>query len=293
MRALPVFLAALFAMPALAWADSVPGPAARSFFLFGPPIGVAPARATAPAATPPARMVADVCRQATRVAGKAAAVPDHLLSAIARIESGRADGSGGTAPWPWSINVEGVDHVYDSKAAAIAGVLAFQAQGIRSIDVGCMQVNLAYHPNAFSGLEQAFDPVANANYAARFLVQLRDQTGSWDNAVAAYHSATPERGGPYRRKVMAALPEEQRIASLTPSPIAGLPASPGATGGGGGGTMLSNDAVHARILPLAANAPPGRDLGAYRNSPIPVTGRLLPMVVSRMTGGPGRAMPPA
>ena len=50
---------------------------------------------------------------------------------------------------------------------------AVQAQGVRSIDIGCMQVNLMHHPNAFATLDAAFDPLANALYAARFLTELR------------------------------------------------------------------------------------------------------------------------
>jgi hypothetical protein len=69
-----------------------------------------------------------------------------------------------------------------------------------------MQVNLMYHPNAFASLDQAFDPVANANYAARFLTELYGQTHSWTQATARYHSATPELGANYQRKVAAALP---------------------------------------------------------------------------------------
>ena len=55
---------------------------------------------------------------------------------------------------------------------AIAAVKALQARGVRSIDVGCMQINLSYHPHAFRDLDQAFDPHANAAYAERFLTQL-------------------------------------------------------------------------------------------------------------------------
>ncbi len=285
------------AEPALA--DSTPGPVPRSFYLFGPPIGVAPARASAPAGasavpavTGPAvtgpAVTGDVCRQAARAAGRAAAVPEGMLSAIARIESGRADGAGGTAPWPWSINVEGIDHVYDSKAEAIAAVRGYQARGARSIDVGCLQVNLFHHPAAFADLDQAFDPAINATYAAQFLVRLRDQTGNWDRAVAAYHSGNPELGEPYRRKVMAALPEEQRIAG-TPPPAASLP--PGAVAGAAGAVMLGNNAAQGRMLPLAANAAPGRDLGAYRLAPIQLTGRTMPLAASQLTGGMRR--PPA
>ena len=68
-------------------------------------------------------------------------------------------------PWPWTINAEGQGLFYDTKAQAVAAVRALQARGVRSIDVGCMQVNLMHHPDAFPTLEQAFDPQTNAAYA--------------------------------------------------------------------------------------------------------------------------------
>ena len=75
-------------------------------------------------------------------------------------------------PWPWTVNAEGQGAFYDTKAEAVAAVRAMQARGVRSIDVGCGQINLMHHPDAFASLEQAFDPQANAAYAARFLKEL-------------------------------------------------------------------------------------------------------------------------
>jgi len=110
------------------------------------------------------------------------------------------------------VNAEGQGFFYESKAEAVAAVRGMQARGMRSIDVGCMQISLTHHPDAFRDLAQAFDPAANADYGARFLSQLHDRTGSWPEAVAQYHSATRELGQDYQRKVYAALPEEQRLA---------------------------------------------------------------------------------
>ena len=69
-------------------------------------------------------------------------------------------------PWPWATNHAGEGHYFASAPEAITWVAAQQASGIRSIDVGCFQVNLHYHPDAFAGLAEAFDPAANARYAA-------------------------------------------------------------------------------------------------------------------------------
>jgi len=79
------------------------------------------------------------------------------------------------------------------------------------IDVGCMQVNLYHHPDAFDSLESAFDPVTNATYAARFLKSLRGAQGSWAYAVGQYHNSDwRARGQPYWRKVYATWNSEQR-----------------------------------------------------------------------------------
>ena len=134
---------------------------------------------------------------------------------MGRMESGRPDPAGGLPlPWPWTINVEGQGAFFDSEAAAIAAVRASQARGTRSIDVGCMQVNLMHHPHAFANLAQAFDPASNADYAARFLRELFAQTGSWPQAAGLYHSATPELGAAYRKQVLAAWPATARQAAL-------------------------------------------------------------------------------
>src|SRR3546814_20114553 len=96
---------------------------------------------------------------------------------------------------------EGKGRFLPSKAAAIEEVRRLQARGIRNIDVGCLQVNLHYHPDAFASLETAFDTEANAAYAADFLVRLREEARSWTRAIGQYHSPPPIRGTRYRSKV--------------------------------------------------------------------------------------------
>jgi soluble lytic murein transglycosylase-like protein len=106
-------------------------------------------------------------------------------------------------PWLWTINAEGVGHFFATRSQAVAAVRDLWGRGVRSIDAGCLQVNLMYHPKAFASLEDAFDPTANAGYAARFLNSLHAEGRAWPHAVAAYHSETPELGEAYRALVMA------------------------------------------------------------------------------------------
>jgi hypothetical protein len=125
-------------------------------------------------------------------------IPTHLLSAIASTESGRYhDGLRISVPWPWTINAEGKGYYFRSKEEAIFAARKLRAQGIKSMDVGCMQVNLFHHPEAFASLEQAFEPQNNIAYAAGFLRNLYQETRSWKEAAADYHSKTPKLGSGY------------------------------------------------------------------------------------------------
>jgi hypothetical protein len=219
-----------------------------------------------------------LCRSAVAAAERSSGIPDHLLAAISRVESGRRDPvTLAVHPWPWTVNAEGNGYFYDTKAEAISAVRAMQARGVQSIDVGGAQINLMHHPNAFSSLEQAFDPQANTAYAARFLKDLYGQTGDWAKAAALYHSATPELAADYERKVLAVWPEEKRLAGLVgASPLARAWAA----------TMPTPMPNFTRFPPPLRSAglspapriimqpsiggvtPQGRSLAAYRAAPI-------------------------
>jgi hypothetical protein len=228
----------------------------------------APAARADISASPPAPAAPGLlCRTAIAAAERAGNLPPQLLAAIGRVESGRRDPhSGAFHPWPWTINAEGQGAFYDTKAEAMAAVAALRARGVRSIDVGCAQVNLMHHPDAFANLEQAFDPERNAGYAATLLNQLHTQAGGWPRATALYHSATPELGADYQRKVLAAWAEERRLA--------GNGAAPG--NAATGGFPAPPHGAAARIIPLAqaTGATAGRGLDAYRARPIAMTSRI-------------------
>ena len=164
------------------------------------------AAATLLLAVPAAAAVPDalLCDSAiTAAEERGATTPPGLLTAISQVESGRPDRSGTVRAWPWSIDVAGTDYVFRSKVEAVAATRAWQASGVASIDVGCMQINLAQHPNAFATLDAAFAPAGNVAYAIDFLVRLHGGLGDWAKAAAAYHSSTPAIGAAYQRLVLA------------------------------------------------------------------------------------------
>lgn len=148
---------------------------------------------------------AGLCTAAIATAEGAYGTSPGLLLAIAKAESGRpVPPLPGLQPWPWAVNADGAAKYFDSKAVAVAWVQQALARGVRQLDVGCMQINLQAHANAFRSVADGFDPTSNAGYAARFLTQLRaDAGGNWLVATGWYHSRTPGLADDYRERVQA------------------------------------------------------------------------------------------
>lgn len=140
---------------------------------------------------------ADICLTAARDAAATSDVPLSVLIAITQTETGRRQG-GDTRPWPWTVNMEGEGHWFDSRDAALAFVFENYNRGARSFDIGCFQINFRWHGEHFNSIEEMFDPAANAAYAARFLSTLHTETGDWSTAAGAFHSRTEVQAAGYR-----------------------------------------------------------------------------------------------
>lgn len=152
-----------------------------------------------------------LCGQETARQERLQAIPDRLLHAISLVESGRWDARRqATFAWPWTVTAEGEGRFLPSKADAVAEVRALQARGVRNIDVGCMQVNLQAHPDAFASLDEAFEPATNVAYAARFLVGLYASARNWPTAAAYYHSQTPDLAAAYKSRLMTTWDQTKR-----------------------------------------------------------------------------------
>ena len=170
------------------------------------------------ALTSAAQARAEDCEHAARLAESESALPPGLLLAVGQVESGRWDAiRQRTLPWPWTIDVAGDGRFFPDRDSAVRAAQLVLDQGQRNIDLGCFQISLLHHPNAFADLNTAFDPMANARYAAQFLVSLHQRYGTWPAAVAAYHSADPARGEPYRNLVLAAWQPGQRSEPSVPT----------------------------------------------------------------------------
>jgi Transglycosylase SLT domain len=179
----------------------------------------------------------DVCGALAHATERAEGIPPGLVHALALAESGRwLSERGRSQAWPWTVTA-GADSFYlPSKQEALQKVRELRAAGRSNIDVGCMQVNLGYHGEAFDSLDEALEPATNVAYGARFLKRLRVQTRSWARATARYHSSDPDRGKAYRDKVYRLWHELRhgRIAAAPPVRMAGalLDAEPDPPGDG-------------------------------------------------------------
>jgi hypothetical protein len=130
-------------------------------------------------------------------------MPNMLLHTVSLAESGRWNAANrASISWPWTVTAKGKGKFYPNRDKAISAVNRLLPEGVKNIDVGCIQINLMHHKAVFQSLEEAFTPGANARYAAEFLKKLRKRTGSWAHTVGRYHSGNWQGGGRhYWRKV--------------------------------------------------------------------------------------------
>lgn len=160
--------------------------------------------------------VAADCRKAIVDAALREGVPVPLALAVGRVESGRSL-NGETVPWSLAIGTGGSGAFPASIADAVSTTRRLLARGVLP-DVGCMQISLRYHAEAFPDLSLAFDPVANADYGVRYLRQLFEKYGRWGQATAHYNSSLPAAQARYLGMVLAELDQtkgELQIADLS------------------------------------------------------------------------------
>lgn len=168
---------------------------------------------------------ANPCDSAALQAASEHGVPPQVMLAITRVETGRQQ-DGQLQPWPWAINQGGEGHWFATEDEAIGFVESEMQAGATNIDIGCFQLNLRWHGKGFSDLTEMFDPRANARYAATFLTALKADKGNWVDAVAAYHSTTPDLAAPYVQKVESVLADMAGSAADLPTEVAAEPPRP-------------------------------------------------------------------
>ena len=145
----------------------------------------------------------NLCHTSAKVEEEIGNIPTDLLTTISLAETGRWDPKKREMfAWPWTVTWGGRGRYFLTKRDAINAVAELQYSGVKNIDVGCMQINMMYHPKAFKNLDEAFEPASNIAYARRFLAGLYKSTGSWIQAAANYHSTNPLLNLNYQTKIL-------------------------------------------------------------------------------------------
>lgn len=165
------------------------------------------------------------CISAAHQAARESGVPVAVLLTVALAESGRDQGRG-LRPWPWAIHAQAKGYWAADRSTARTIAERAIAGGTRNVDLGCFQINYHWHGAQFASLDAMLDPLENARYAARLLHDHHARLGSWERAIGAYHSATPELAQAYLARIakldamnLAALPERPRgVSAATPLP---------------------------------------------------------------------------
>lgn len=141
-----------------------------------------------------------LCRNAAIEAADKHGVPRAVMIAITLVET-RTKRSGISGAWPWTVNVAGKGFWFDSRAAALIHAQQTLANGQKSFDVGCFQLNYKWHGQHFNSIDHMFEPGPSGAYAARFVKDLHRETGDWIKASGLYHSRTPKHSKRYRNLV--------------------------------------------------------------------------------------------
>lgn len=122
-------------------------------------------------------------------------IPAGILYAVGLTETGKKG-----SLQPNAMNIEGKAVFPAGTAQALSAFAEARRGGAKLIDVGCMQINVHYHGENFRSLSDMFDPRQNVDYAARFLLRLKQRHSTWSMAVARYH-AGPDNDPAQKRYV--------------------------------------------------------------------------------------------
>lgn len=156
------------------------------------------------AKTDPEMMESQKCSNIFSYFEKRHQIPQDTLYSISLRETQKAHskhGIGITWPWTITVNPSGKGYHFKNKTEAIKFAKEQLQSGKGSIDVGCMQINLKYHPDAFASVEQALSPQNNIAYGAKFLKEKYEQHGDWQKAIGAYHSSSSDKAYIYHAMV--------------------------------------------------------------------------------------------
>ena len=135
-----------------------------------------------------------VCLKYAMKEERSKGIPTNLLSAISMLKSGRwLESRGENIAWPWTIKSKNGLHFFDTQAEAIAEIEILISSGETLIEVGCMQISLHHHRQAFENIRDILDPKKNITYVANLLINLKKSGNTWLGAAVKYYSINSDK----------------------------------------------------------------------------------------------------
>jgi hypothetical protein len=129
----------------------------------------------------------------------------YILYAVALVESAKVS-KRVAKPWPWALNRQGRPFIPSSLTEAKDILGGSLAKGIRSIDVGLMQVNVRWQGHRVRQPEDLLDPETNLKVGADVLAEaIGSAPGNLVLGIGRYHAGfrDAERAYRYGRRVLA------------------------------------------------------------------------------------------
>lgn len=113
-------------------------------------------------------------------------VPINKFYAIALNESGLTR-SGAYQPWPWTLNINGKGYRYDNYHGAEKALMDALKAG-KQVDVGIMQINAYWHGHRVDHIAHLLLPHVSLIEGAKILLEQRQRSQDWWEAVGRYHA---------------------------------------------------------------------------------------------------------
>lgn len=129
----------------------------------------------------------------------------YILYAVALVESAQINARL-AAPWPWALNRQGRPIIPSSRLEARGILNDALNKGIRSIDVGLMQVNVRWNGHRVHRPDDLLDPETNIRVGADVLTEAIDSApGDLALGIGRYHTGWRNDTDAYRygRRVLA------------------------------------------------------------------------------------------
>lgn len=124
-------------------------------------------------------------------AAKKTGIAKQTIQSICLNESGIGFSDGYRRPWPYVLNSKYGPMFFHTQEKASERLAELINLGVKNVDIGMCQMNMAHHGFRVKSPHDLLDPVVNLETASDYLRELMVRyNGNIVNVVAAYHTGS-------------------------------------------------------------------------------------------------------